>query len=188
VPDQELGPFKEFIELTELLAADFDEAATNLKSKTQCERRALVRTFFAYVEAARFLLKKLALHLYDPKVNPCFSNAELALLREESYDLDRKGFPITRTKFLPFETDLRFAFRAAAKAFGVDDPVDVSGKNWEGFKVARSLRDRITHPNNVKDCDVNINSLFSIVYASHWLNKTITKLARDVNRKLSPKD
>ena len=158
-------PYKELIEV---LSNDLIASGAELtKPNTQFRRRTLVRSFFAQVEGEAFLRKRFALEQREGG-DVEFSAAEFAILREEQYDLNNKGAVRTQQKFLKLADNLRFSFRAFAKAFGSSYSLDVSGSGWQSFKNAIDIRNRITHPKRLSDLNITEDNMKDIFAAIDW--------------------
>jgi hypothetical protein len=61
---------------------------------------------FALVEGVTYVSKQAILDEYGPKLSP----AEIALITEESFDLDDGGSTKIRPLFLPLAKNVRFMF------------------------------------------------------------------------------
>lgn len=101
------------------------------------ERRLLVRSVFSFIEALIYRLKVGV--LIEP--NETLSPGEVALAKEEDYELDDSGRVKTRNARLRFLSNFRFAFDVAAKASDVDFKPDVGGEGWQALRSALSVRD-----------------------------------------------
>src|ERR1051325_3802506 len=118
----ELQTYSEQLELTSRMEnvlttdmLDCEKLATG-KDKTESGERSFVRAAFAMIEGTVFNLKQIALAL-SKNDKGGFSQAELVMLQEVSYDLDDKGATKSQVKFIPLSRNIRFAFSSAARAF-----------------------------------------------------------------------
>ncbi len=69
-------------------------------------RRTFIRSTFALIEGNTFRMKQYALtqcHL--------FTGAEVALLKEESYELNEKGIAFEQAKHVNISRNIKFAFQ-----------------------------------------------------------------------------
>src|SRR5450756_2196359 len=118
-----MEPWRDLVELHAELLADVDwfvksaEQPTSpdepIRPKTYLdlapvERRLLVRSVFSFIEAVVFVVKALAL-LAEGAQN--LSPGEVALAKEEDYELDKSGRVRTRPARLRFRDNFRFAFK-----------------------------------------------------------------------------
>ena len=146
--------------LNALLSELAKELGTILKGKdrdklSQPERRIYVRSVFATIEAYIYVLKQIALRMHpDPKC-PTISEAERAFAHEQEYRLTDSGDVITRRTKISLEANIRFAFKLLAKAGSLPSELDVSGSEWQSFRRAIKIRDRITHPKSVSDLNIS---------------------------------
>jgi hypothetical protein len=154
--------------LWEMLGAlhrDFNQAFENLQEEdTPYNRRAYVRTAFASVEGITFSLKQEALR---HKERGHFSQAETALLLEESYTLD-KGKATVQGKFLRLEDNFPFAVEMWSRA--MKSPfVLKKEKEWEAFKNAIWVRNRIAHPKRPEHLEISDHELEEVGTAYGWV-------------------
>ncbi len=156
------------------VSATIDEL---MRADTQLNRRAFVRSLFALIEGGTFLLKQYALEINKMGITKKgvghFSQAELALLQEEQYDLTDKGEVRTQQKFLRPTENVRFTFSALAKAQKLSHKPDVSGEGWQSFKKAINIRNRITHPRRESDLEITDGELKIIRKAFAWYVKNL---------------
>lgn len=145
-------PYKALIEV---LSNDLIAAGQELNQPDlQLRRRTLFRAFFAQVEGETSLRKEFAL-LQHAERQTVFSEPELAMLREEQYVLANNGEVRVQPKFLRLTDNLRFSFKAFAKAFGSSFELEVSGSGWDAFQRSIIVRNRITHPKTLTDLTVS---------------------------------
>lgn len=134
----------------------------------QVERRLLVRSAFAFIEAVVFNVKSLGLVLGK---NNKLSPGEIALAKEEDYELDDLGNVKIRPARLRFMSNLRFAFALAAKAAGINYQLDVGGAGWQALREALPVRDRLMHPKKAADIIVTDKEVRDALDAFKWVVK-----------------
>jgi hypothetical protein len=150
--------------------ADLVELRSRLtKQNEPIERRALVRSIFAYVEALTYALKRQSVVDFPG----AFSDAETALLRETEYHLDDQGRPRERRLATPLKANVRFAISMFAKGYGVGFAPDCSGAGWQRFCAALRIRDRLMHPKKAEDFDVSDDEVTCALEAYEWFNGVI---------------
>jgi len=137
------------------------------------ERRLFVRSVFAFIEAAVFRIKTGAL-LWDIST---LSPNEIALIKEEDYELDDTGAIKTRKARLKFFGNFRFAFAVGAKAAGVNYQLDVGGDGWRSLRDAVPVRDRLTHPKRATDLVVTDAEVRNVMAAFMWVMDQMGRLA-----------
>jgi len=116
------------------------EDASNFRFRTY------LRTFFALVEGTLFGLKQIALKVHEHQ--PCFTYAEVSLLKEVTYELGDRGRVREKPRFLDTLNNLRFTVKCFSKAFGFESDSLFDGIGWQRFQRALEIRHQITHPKN----------------------------------------
>jgi hypothetical protein len=146
---------------------------------SEIHRRAAVRSTFALIEGVTFALKQFAAGwLRDSegslpwRVLASEEIARMALLREESYDLDDKGRVVVRSARLDLPRNLRFAldsfFRIVNKS---ESPLDASGKEWSAFRTAIRIRNNLMHPKEAGDVGVSSEDALLVNQAYVWFHR-----------------
>jgi hypothetical protein len=130
------------------------------------ERRLLVKSVFSFIEAVVFKVKMVA--LMAEKADS-LSAGEVALAKEEDYELDDSGTVKTRPARLRFRSNFRFAFALAAKACEIDWQLDVAGTGWQALGDALPVRDRLMHPKKTADLVVTDNEVRNSMKAYEWV-------------------
>jgi hypothetical protein len=137
------------------------------ENKTDCNKRAFTRAGFAMIEGNVFNLKQIALKLSEHgKGN--FSTAELAMLEEHNFSLKDNGKAEVQIKFIALAPNLRFAFSACARAFGVQHELKVDDEGWQSFQEALRIRNRITHPKSVEDLHLSEKDVDHVEASVRW--------------------
>jgi hypothetical protein len=140
----------------------------------QLGRRTLIRTEFAVIEGAVSSHKQMVID-YCKRNGLELSQAEYALLHEESYELDDNGKPRIAEKFLKLPANLKFAFSMyASKIGGIEFALDPSG--WQNFLAAIKIRNRLIHPKSVSDLEVTDADMHCVMQAATWYFKEDTRL------------
>lgn len=142
------------------------------KSKSIFARRALARSIFSFIEGVCFRLKKSALAAHSNR--KIFDNAELSILREESYEVDQKGSAIVKQKMVPTLNNLKFSVLCFAKAHYASYRPDFGDSGWESLQKAILIRHKLTHPKENADLDVHDDEIQKLWEAYLWFNKSIT--------------
>lgn len=160
--DQELSDFLELIQNDVTLADEELE-----ESDTPSRRRAFIRTVFASIEGMISILQAECLGFSERYEDP-YSEAELAILREEAYSIDSRGRAQIRPNYAPLDARLRFVIPAYMRPHVSDFSLDLSGDGWQAFLEALSVRHRITHPKSLSDLDVTEDDLETTRKAFAW--------------------
>jgi hypothetical protein len=161
--------FEKLDAMEKVLTQDMLECGRLVNSEPHTDgiARSFVRTVFAMIEGTTFNLKQMALNL-SAHGRGNFSKAELAMLEEVVYELGDKGEAVTQTKFMKLPTNIRFAFDAAARAFGVTYKLEVGDSGWAIFKEALIIRNRITHPKIIDDLKLSETEVQKVIDTGAW--------------------
>lgn len=138
-----------------------------LRSGTQLNRRNYIRAAFAFVDGVLSIMRQHVLEEVEAK-RFVAAPAELALLREETYDLKDNGEIRTRDFYLPALPGVRFTFAIFARSHGTTVTPDYGGEGWQAFRRALAIRHRVTHPKATSDVDVSDNELETVQKAHEW--------------------
>ena len=145
------------------------------QSDTRLSRRNYIRATFAFIEGALSIMRQHVLEEVEAKrFEP--THAELALLREETYDLKDNGDVRTRDLFLPALPSLRFTFDIFAHAHAITAIPDYSAQGWQAFQHSLKIRHRITHPKATSDIDVSDPELDAVEQAHIWFLESTTSV------------
>src|SRR4051794_34426870 len=88
------------------------------KTNSQFWKRAYARALFAYIEGLTYLKKLQAYYAYKTgKVK--YTKAELAVILEETYELNNKGEATERSTFTNIDKNIRFAFQVYGRIYGL---------------------------------------------------------------------
>ena len=155
-----------------VLAGDVKKCMEEFHAEdNQFWRRTFVRSTFALIEGNTFRMKQYALtqsHL--------FTGAEVALLKEESYELNEKGIAYEQPKYVNISRNIRFAFQSFAHSFHSNYTLKVDDKGWDCFKKALKVRDRLTHPKGLNDLNITDQEINDAMVALSWYSKSFGEL------------
>jgi hypothetical protein len=158
-----------------ILSSDLDCAREYGQTEnTPYAQRALIRAFFAAVEGLSYQLRVVTLASLEKTEH--LSIAEIALLREERYVLDRKGRPKASSSFLQFPESLLFSLSVYAKNHGATFEVDRDQPGWRAFLCATELRNHVTHPKSAASLNPTNEELQALMDASRWWLATLLSL------------
>jgi hypothetical protein len=145
------------------------------QADNQFWRRTLVRTSFAFIEGVVYRMKQLAFEVYSYE-GTTLSRSEVAMLLEDSYELNDKGEPVSKVNYIQITKSLRFAFKALAHSYGVNHDIKVDDAGWDNFKKALKIRDRLMHPKRVSDLAVADTDRSLIDKAVGWFGENLHEL------------
>jgi hypothetical protein len=138
-------------------------------------RRAFVRATLAFLEGTGSAMKRLALAMHEAGQAE-FSPAELAILREETYELSDRGEPKTRVMKIRTLENVRFAVRSFAHAHQLDASLRVDGAGWQAVQQAIRIRDRLVHPRVSTDLTVTDDEIEIVNAAGKWFQDAVMEL------------
>ncbi len=159
---------KEFKIISNTLIDDVTITLEMIKNNDkQFWRRTLVRSLFACIEGINHRMKFIDLELAginSVKLSP----ADHALLIEESYELDDKGYAIPKKNKIRIAENLLFTLRITASLCKASFLIDKSKDYWWCFKESLKIRNRITHPKSLEDLVISDTELKVIVKTAKW--------------------
>jgi putative transposase len=172
--EDKLNASSDFLELVNALRADTESIPSHL-SPTQADRRRLVRSIFAFIEAITFSIKNLSVIHNETTLN----EAEKALAQEKTYYLKESGEIGTRAAKINSEANIKFAFHIFSRVFAVQNPLDTSNSGWERLLRSIKVRDCITHPKRPSDLLISDTEMTEVLKAFKWYNETCVQLVLD---------
>jgi hypothetical protein len=162
---------------------DVHEARRRLDaSSLQFDRRAYIRAVSASVEGLIFEFKQVALVAHEAGV-VTLAPEEVAILREETYDLAENGRPVIRKKLSSLLPTLRFVIPLFGRTLGVQYEPAVDGAGWQAFRQAVEIRNRVTHPRSLEDGQVSEADLEVVHQANQWYEDVLKGLFEAFRRK-----
>lgn len=170
------------------LAEDADQLLEILARdrSSQFARRNYVRAVSAFIEAWINSTKNLCRSAAGVAITP-FSEAELALLRDVSFELSDRGEAIEKPKFMKFDQNFRFAFASYAKLHGSELKLPTAEQGWELLRQFVKVRNRLTHPRNLADLTVSDDELRNIEKATDWFRGVTRDLNADAIKSYAAK-
>jgi hypothetical protein len=143
-----------FMELTSALHQEVISLISQAKADgSSVSKRSAVRAAFAAIEGLVSATKGMVLEPLHA-VRPHYTDAEIALLREETYSLTSKGDAVAQPRFLRLEENVRFVWKMFVREWGIDLDVDFQGDGWMAFCSSVKVRNRITHPRTPSELEV----------------------------------
>jgi hypothetical protein len=158
-----------------VLGEDLDRAVElGKQAPGQFALRTLYRTYFSFIEGVSFQLRQVSLATL--KDTDLVTHAELALLREERFQLNSKGIPEPRENFQSFLPNLLFSIRCYVKQHGASYEPNIGVVGWESMRKAVAVRDRLTHPKSGEGLTVSQEDERHLVAAAGWWKKTMLEM------------
>ncbi|MEZ8467683.1 hypothetical protein AB6D20_007015 [Vibrio splendidus] len=162
-------------DLLEALSSDVNAAFKVLEEDkpNQYFRRSVVRAVFSYVEAVIETIKvevRSSLRLERP-------NFELSKKEDE---LLGSLFAISENKGrqLPLEQNLKSTFKLAAKVWDLDFRLNSDGEDYRDFVIAKSFRNKLTHPKTYYDIEVTDDDMHYHAVAGMWVRSEFERLMK----------
>ena len=141
-------------------------------------RRMAFRAVFAAVEGSVHGLKQVVLAGIESQRHR-YTDAEIAMLREEAYSLDDRGVAGARGRFLPLDANIRFAFDMIIREANLPLGIDWAGDGWHALKRSLEVRHRVTHPKLGTDVEVSPEEVSDLSKVYEWFRTSVGRtLAR----------
>jgi hypothetical protein len=157
-----------------ILAEDVEESrAYGEHNPTPFAHRTLLRTHFALIEGMTYCFRQVALAAAKYGL---FSPAEIALLKEENYHLNKKGQVATRNNWQQLLPSIIFSMRCYGRVHGAPFEPDIGDNGWACMHQYKKLRDRLTHPKSSADLQLSDRDLEIAMKAATWFKSTVQTL------------
>ena len=98
---------------------------------------------------------------------------EFNILNEVAFDLKANGDIKESIKFLKLPDNFKFLFKSINKLFNANIEIDYGAKDWQNFIEAQKIRNRLTHPRQIADLDINDTEIAICKSVCHWFNDLI---------------
>jgi len=161
-------------ELIEQLREDIASAYSALEEckSSQYLRRCVVRSIFAFIEAAIEAIKwELRSSVRLDEFTGQLSERE----KETLGSLHVVG--LHNDKFLPLDQNIKRTFRLAAKIWQLKNfRLNTDGEYFQDFLRAKSARNRLTHPKTVYDIEVTDVDMHCHTIAGMWVQVELFRL------------
>jgi len=152
------------------------------REDTQFGRRTCVRVSISYVEALVFSMKSEVYQAFQ-NGKAEFTDAELAIMLEKSYELSSRGKAKSRPYFASFDRNVRFAFDVCARAHDVSFKPCYSAHGWGLLQKAVKIRNRITHPKTPSDLIISDEEMEIFHKGIIWFQDNYTELKKLIAEK-----
>lgn len=143
-------------------------------------RRIVIRSIFSLIEGRCYRMKLIALLIGRLRERE-FSKLEIAMINEETYYLNDRGEPKTRSYYPTIKSNLKFAFKIFARVLESDFELDIKGV--KEFQEAIDIRHRITHPKGPKHLNVSQDDFNKVTRSYDWFLSNMIKLFEEISRK-----
>jgi hypothetical protein len=174
------------VEFITTLASDFESLVKRMLASAKrghvsptdaSHARNLVRTLFALVEGAVFVMKIEALFTAEEQGAELLFQ-EAALVFERRQDLNDRGEIVERPANITLERNIRFAFRICSQVFKCSNTLDTNSDWWHALQRSRRVRDRLMHPRLPGDLDIGPKEIIDAITAQRGFMKATLDLLR----------
>lgn len=158
---------KELTDMAQVLGQDCAEQYLIIQTNdSQIHRRAYVRSVFALIEVILHRMKLIAAHLGGSLGT--LSIQEIVVINEEAFDVNDKGEVISKSVFIKFLNNVKFAFNVYSKSIGSSFELSLAGDGWQNLRVCTKVRDRLMHPKATTDLEVTIAEVEAAKITFDW--------------------
>jgi hypothetical protein len=147
--------------------------ARNHEDDNQITRRNLVRTVFAGIEGLVWLFKQDVRDTAQETHG--LQQAERTALDDIKHFVAANGKIKERPNYLDLQTTVRMATRIAHR-INQKQEISFSEKEWQKLKVAKDVRNRITHPKSSTDLELTKSDVDGTLDAYFWLFERLTDI------------
>lgn len=137
------------------------------------QRRILVRSIAAFIEALTFSMKALALESNNADA---LSGEERMVALERVPELTDAGTVESRPAKLRTLSNIRYGFNLLAKVDRAEFQLDVSGEGWSHLRATLAVRDRVAHPKTLEDLNVSDHEARRALCAFIWFEGQLVVL------------
>lgn len=157
-----------------ILLNDVGAAISRRKANdTQATRRDTVRTAFAAIEGVVWIFRE---HVIDTAESTYgLEDDEKSILQERQLSVSEQGKITEQPRYLPLTATVRFIARIAGRLNEVDH-FDFGTSEWDGFRKAIAVRNRITHPKSSHDLHVSKADVDEVTNALFWFLERLTEI------------
>jgi len=160
------------------IALSRQESADN-----QITRRDMIRTAFAAIEGLVWIFREEIVDTAESTYG--LEDDERSILRERQLAVSDQGKITVQSRCLPLTTTIRFVARIASRINGFEH-FEFGGTEWDNFRRAIVVRNRITHPKSANDLFVSKADVEQVTNALFWfLGKHVEVLTQTVETRKS---
>lgn len=160
-------------DLLEVLNRDVHTAFEILErdKNNQYFRRSVVRAIFSYIEALVESIKvEIRSSLRTERPDFELSKKEKDLLGSLSL------ISQSEMRQLPLEQNLKLTFKLAARIWELNFRLNSDGEDYRNFIIAKSYRNKLTHPKTYYDVEVTDDDMHYYAVAGEWVQGEFRRL------------
>lgn len=172
---------KQILELLPELIKDVSACEESLcvAEDKQPLRRSYIRSLFAMIEGTVHSIKVLEFAELYSRENPHIPT--IVALKEKVFEIDVKGKIKEKDKFIQLTRNLRFTANVFHVTFSHQLDLGIGSSKWESFKAAIKIRNRITHPKDIADYNIDDKELSNIKQVNEWFNSIVKDIIEHVS-------
>lgn len=150
-----------------VLGYDALEAMVKMEAKdSQPARRDFVRSAFAAIEGWLWLYRQNIQEMVASIRG--LTPLERSAFEEKSFSISDTGKLKEQERFVPLTVMFRFVVKLAEEEFG-ERLIDFSSSDWQNFRHAIRIRNRITHPKTSEDLNLSKQDIELVRGALLWI-------------------
>jgi len=146
----------------------------NLNQVSRTKARMLIRSMFATIEGIVYCMKQVACEA-NMATGPLTLD-ELLVCKEIAIGLKSSGEVDVSSMRLKFESNLKFAFAACAKALHQSFELDTNCRGWNRLVQSVKVRNRLAHPKRSSDLELTDDELGHAIEAYQWFDQQVGEL------------
>lgn len=133
--------------------------------KSQANARDVVRVALAAIEGVHWQVKTRLLQ--DAQHLSCASVHEIAALSDESFNINERGVVRAQDRYVPILAAIRLTIRIASRCHPTFE-ADLGHEGWRSLVLAVKVRNRITHPKDLRGLAVQDSEVRACISACEW--------------------
>jgi hypothetical protein len=170
---------KELRATYQILAEDVEAVrALGQADPSQFAVRALIRTYFAFIEGLAHQMRQVAIACAEQD-GKLLKSADVGALKEVRYILTDKGEPKEKPDFQKFLPGLLLSIRCFARIHGGDFQADTSDRGWKAMREFVELRNRLVHPKSSAALRIEEPDVEIAMTAAVWFKNTFIHLCEE---------
>lgn len=143
--------------------------ARNANEDNQATRRDLTRTAFAAIEGLVWIFREAVVTVAEETNG--LEDGEKEILQERQLSVSEQGKISVQARFLGLIPTVRLIARIASRISGAEY-FDFGASEWDGFRKAIAIRNRITHPKSAADLHLSKADVDQVISALFWFLET----------------
>lgn len=167
---------KEFLRLFDIFVQEL--AVFNEQIKVfgdQTWHRAYTRTLFSMIETLTYRLKEDIYNLLESEGEEITSELQ-GKLKGQIIKRNKQGQLQIKPCYQSLPNSIEYAFAHYACMHSIDYKIDKNSPGWQWLINSLKIRNRITHPKETADLEINNDELVIIQSAGKWFLETLNDL------------